>query len=105
MLGTDDDAATHLFAVLVCDDRAFGCARVCAENDTILEQSANDGGTGARRLGQRQPFLCQEMVAVERYRTLISLHRERTHRTEFEKLNADGLCTVSIVAVVGVEYK
>lgn len=42
---------THLFAVLVCDDVAFGRARVCAEDDAVLEEAPYDGGAGAGRLG------------------------------------------------------
>lgn len=43
--------ATHLFAVLVCDDRAFGRTRICAEHDAIPEKTPYDGGPGAGRLG------------------------------------------------------
>lgn len=56
-------AATHLFAVLVCDDRAFSRTRICAEHDAISEYTPYDGGTGTGRLGQRQSFFRQKVIA------------------------------------------
>jgi hypothetical protein len=57
-------ADTHLFAVLVCDDGAFGCARVCAEDDAVLEGAPDDGGPGAGRLGHGQTLVREKAVAV-----------------------------------------
>ena len=65
MLGRrkDGDAETHLFAVLIGDDVAFGCTRVGAEHDAVLEETSDDGCAGARRLWQRQSSLCQKVIA------------------------------------------
>lgn len=57
-------ADTHLFAVLVCDDGAFGRARVCAEHDAVLEGAPYDGGAGAGRLGHGETLFREKVVAV-----------------------------------------
>lgn len=71
---------THLFTVLVGDDRAFCRARVCAEDDAVLEDASYDGGTGAGRLGQRQTLVRQKMVAE---RCLVWQHSHRAPRSPY----------------------
>jgi len=53
----------YLFAVLVGDDGALCGTRVCAEDDSVFEEAAHDGGTRAGRLGQRQALFSQEVVS------------------------------------------
>ena len=53
---------THLLAVLVRDDGALCRPGVRAEDDAILEETADDGGTGAGGFGERDAALGQEVV-------------------------------------------
>lgn len=55
---------SHLFAVLVGDDGALGRTRVGTEHDPVFEEAPDDGRSGARRLGQGEALVCQEVVSV-----------------------------------------
>ena len=52
----------YLLAVLVRDDGTLCRPGVRAKDDAILEETADDGGTGASGFGERDAALGQEVV-------------------------------------------
>ena len=60
---------TDLFAILIGNDVAFSRTGVCAEDDPVFEETANDGGPGAGRLGKRDPAISEEVVPVWSWRS------------------------------------
>ncbi len=53
---------TYLLAILVRDDGAFRRTSIRAQDDAVLEETADNGGTGAGGLGQWDTALGQEVV-------------------------------------------
>lgn len=56
-------AAADLFAVLVGDYRTAGGARVRAEDNAVLEETTDDGGTGAGGFGDSDAFCLEKFIA------------------------------------------
>lgn len=58
----------HLFAILVGNDVAFSRTGVSTQDDSILEETADDGGTSAGRLGKWDSAICEKVVSVWSWR-------------------------------------
>ena len=61
------DLGIHLFTVLVSYDRPFRRACICTKHNSILEETSDDGGTGAGGFGERDAALGQEVVPALGY--------------------------------------
>ena len=54
----------HLFAVLIRDNGARGCACIRTEYNSILEETADDSGTSAGCLWDLHAFALKEGIAI-----------------------------------------
>lgn len=61
-------STAYLFAIFVSDDVAFGRTSISTQDDSILEETTNNGSPGAGRLGKWDPAICEEVVSVWSWR-------------------------------------
>ncbi len=54
----------HLFAVLICDNRACGRACVGTEYNPIFEKATDDSRTGACGIWHLHAFAFEESIAI-----------------------------------------
>jgi hypothetical protein len=81
---------SHLFAVLIRNDRACRRASVRTEYDPIFEKAANDSGTGACGIWHLHAFAFKESIAIGGLRANSLKNTSNvTHRFAFEKSNPD----------------
>lgn len=55
---------THLFAVLIGDDRAFGGTGICAQHDAVSEQAAYDCSSSACRFWKWKTTICEKVISA-----------------------------------------
>lgn len=58
----------YLFAVLVGDNVSLSGTRISTQDDSVLEETANDGGPSASCLGKGDSAIREEIVSVQRLR-------------------------------------
>lgn len=62
--GREEEDEDYLLAVLVRDDGTAGCACVGGNHDAAVEETADDCGTRAGGLGQRNALCMESRIAV-----------------------------------------